>query len=125
MPSYQSVNFATGGELFIPVYTSGLRGDVSVVAVGSIATLITPTTGKRFVLLGGSFSLSAAASVLFEDNSAATANFIYRTPVLAINTPYDFDISGRPFISQAVNNVLKATSSGAANMTGTLFYAEI
>jgi hypothetical protein len=94
---------------------------LSAVSIGSIATVLTPTTGKKFRLIGGTISISAAASVLFEDNAAGTT--IYRTPKLLADTPFNFDLyNGR--VSAAVNNVLKATASASASITGTLFYTQ-
>lgn len=99
--------------------------DVNAVAIGSITTLWTPTTGKKFRLMGGAISASAAVSVLFEDNSAGAGNFIFRTPKLLADTPFIFVVGdGNGFLSAAVNNVLKATGSGAANLTGTLWGCE-
>lgn len=96
--------------------------DLAVVALGSIVTVWTPATGKKFRLLGFSISVSAAANVLLEDNAAAT--FIFRTPKLVADTPYTFILPGRGYLSTAANNVLKATSSAAANGTGTFFGTE-
>lgn len=102
------------------VRVQSFRVDVATVAIGSIATIWTPTSGKKFRLMGGSISVSAACSVLFEDNSAGAGNFIWRTPKLAADTPYNFDL-GNGYLSAAVNQVLKATGSAAANLTGTLY----
>lgn len=98
-----------------------LPKDMNAVAIGSIATLLTPTSGKKYRLLGGMFSVSASCNVLFEDNSGG--NFICRTPTLAADTPFRLSL-GHGQLASAANNVLKATSSIAANITGTLFYAE-
>lgn len=100
-----------------------LRGDVSAVAIGSIATVLTPSNGKKYRLLGGMISVSAAASVLFEDNAAGAANFICRTPKIATDTPFIFDL-GQGYVSPTAGNVLKATASAAGAMTGTLYYTE-
>lgn len=116
--------FQTGAKLVQPYINTAKRGSVAAVTIDTIATVLTPTTGTRFVLLGGYISTSATASILFEDNSAGTANFIFRTPVLAVGIPFYFDI-GRPYVSAAVNNVLKATGSANCAITGTLFYAEM
>jgi hypothetical protein len=91
------------------------------VTITSITTVITPTTGKKVRLLGGDISMSAAASILFEDNAAGTT--VYRTPVMATNTAFSFDL-GPGYLLSAVNNVLKATSSAAGAVTGTLYYSE-
>lgn len=98
---------------------------VSLAAVDtvSIATVWTPGTGKKFRLMGGTISTSTAISVLFEDNSAGAGNFVYRTPVLVANTPYNFDL-GNGVLSAAANNVLKATGSAAGTVTGTLYGIE-
>ena len=101
---------------------STLTKDMSAVAIGTIATVLTPTSGKKYRLLGAMFSASAACNVLFEDN--AGGNFICRTPTLAADTPFRLAL-GDGYLATANNNVLKATSSAAANITGTLFYAEV
>jgi hypothetical protein len=94
---------------------------LAAVAIGSIATVWTPASGKKFRLMGGSISVSAAVSILFEDNAAGAT--IIQLPKLAVDTPYNFDL-GNGILSAAANNVLKATSSGAANVTGYLYGCE-
>lgn len=105
------------------VRLQSFRVDMSAVAIGSITTVWTPTTGKKFRLMGGSFSVSAAVSVLFEDNAAGAGAFIWRTPKLIADTPYNFDL-GNGKLSAVIDQVLKATSSAAANITGTLYGTE-
>lgn len=95
--------------------------DLNAISIGTIATVATPTIGKKLRLLGGSISVSAAASVLFEDNAAGTT--VYRTPQLLAGTPYNFDL-GNGYPLAATNNVLKGTSSAAATITGTLYGVE-
>lgn len=99
------------------------RVDLSAVTITTIATVWTPTTGKKFRLMGGSISVSAAVSVLFEDNAAGAGNFVWRTPKLLADTPYNFDL-GNGKQSATINQVLKATSSAAATITGTLYGVE-
>lgn len=96
--------------------------DLNAVTITTITTVLTPTTGKTARLLGGTISVSAASSVLFEDNAGGTT--VFRTPKLAADTPYTFSLGsvGKPLA--AANNVLKATSSAAAAITGTLYYSE-
>lgn len=118
-----TANFTVGAQPVVLVATQGLLGDMSAVSIGSIATVLTPATGKKLRLLGGSFSVSADASVLFEDNAAGAANYVYRTPLLLAKTPYDFTIGNGKLLA-AVDNVLKATSSAAASITGVLYYAQ-
>jgi hypothetical protein len=101
----------------IPVTFKTLKA----VTVTTIATVWTPATGKKFRLMGGCISLSVAGSVLFEDNTAG--NDVYQSPVLLASTPYNFDL-GDGVLSSTINNVLKATASGAATITGTLYGIE-
>ena len=105
-------------DLLIPNTFKTLKG----VSISSIATVWTPATGKKFRLMGGTISVNAAVSVLFEDNAAGTD--VFQTPVLAANAPFSFDL-GNGRLSAAANNVLKATSSGAATITGTLYGVEV
>lgn len=105
------------------VRVQNVRKDLNAVAVGSIATVWTPANGKKFRLMGGSISVSAACNVLFEDNSAGAGNFVWRTPKLVADTPYNFDL-GNGKLSATADNVLKATSSASASITGTLYGVE-
>jgi hypothetical protein len=94
---------------------------LKAVSITAIATVWTPAAGKKFRLMGGCISVSAAASVLFEDNSAGTD--VYQSPLLLAATPYNFDL-GDGVLSAAINNVLKATASAAATISGTLYGIE-
>jgi hypothetical protein len=68
-----------------------------------------------------SISVSAAASVVFTD---ATSNAVlWRTPKLLADTPYTVDL-GNGQITTSPNNVIRATSSAAANITGTIYGIE-
>lgn len=100
---------------------ASVRKDLATVAIGSIATVWTPASGKKVRLMGGCISLSAAASILFEDNASGTT--VFRTPKLAVDTPYNFDL-GQGVLLSVANNVLKATSSAAANLLGSLYGTE-
>lgn len=119
--SSQLVVWDSTNGVWLPVYTPTKTADLSAVTITTITTVITPTSGKKVRLIGGCISLSAAASVLFEDNSAGTT--VFRTPALLSGAPYNFDLYTGKLLA-AANNVLKATSSAAATITGTLFYAE-
>lgn len=105
------------------VRVQNVRKDVSAVTITTIATVWTPASGKKFRLMGGSISVSAACNVLFEDNSAGAGNFVWRTPKLLADTPYNFDL-GNGKLSATADQVLKATSSAAATITGTLYGCE-
>ena len=111
------------GATWDRVRVQAFRVDLNAVTITAIATLWTPTSGKKFRLMGGSISVSAASSVLFEDNSAGAGNFVWRTPKLSADTPYNFDL-GNGKLSATINNVLKGTASAAATITGTLYGVE-
>lgn len=118
MPKYSSSN-----ENQVQITISTISGDLSALSISSIATAYTPTSGKKFRLMGGTISVSAAMSVLFEDNAAAAR--VFRTPKLAADTPYTFVVlQGQGKLSAAANNVLKATGSASGTITGTLDFAE-
>lgn len=117
-----SPNFLTGVTQVFPLIIGAQIADLSAVSINSIATVATPATGKKLQLIGGSISLSADASVLFEDNSAAAANYVFRTPLLAAKTPYTFWV-GKTLAS--ADNVLKATGSASAAITGVLWFANV
>lgn len=103
------------------VRVQSFRKDMSGVTITTINSVWVPTGGKRFRLMGGSFSVSAAVSVLFEDQTAG--NFVWRTPKLLADTPYNFDL-GNGHLGASVGNILKATASAAAVITGTLYGTE-
>ncbi len=65
--------------------------------------------------------VSAAASVAFTD--ATSGAVLWRTPKLLADTPYTVDL-GNGQITTSPNNVIRATSSAAANITGTLYGIE-
>lgn len=92
--------------------------DLSAVTITSITTVGTPASGKTLVLVGGEISVSAAGSVLFEDNSSGNG-VVFRTPKLLVDTPYPFRLERGRKLS-AADNVLKATLSVAGAVTGFL-----
>ena len=115
--------YGFNGTSWDKVRIGKISKDVSAVTVTTISTLWTPTTGKKFRLMGGTLSCSTAVSILFEDNTAGAT--IFRTPKLLVDTPYTFEVNGgQGFLSAVANNVLKATSSAAGVITGTLYGIE-
>lgn len=107
-----------------PIWLPDTFKDLSAVSISSIATLWTPASGKTIRLLGGYISVSAAVSVLLEDNAAGAGNFVFRTPVLTANVPFVFDLGAGRLLS-AADRVLKGTASAAATITGTLYGVEV
>jgi hypothetical protein len=115
--------YGFNGATWNKVRIGNISKDIATVALGSITTVWTPGTGKKFRLMGGTLSSSAAISILFEDNAGGAT--LFRTPKLLVDTPYTFEVNGgQGVLSAAANNVLKATSSGAANVTGTIWGTE-
>jgi hypothetical protein len=115
----------TDGSTAVGIRVANIQKDVSAVTIDTIATVWTPTSGKKFRLMGGTISASAAMNVLFEDNSAGGGNFVFRTPKLAADTPFSFVVlGGQGKLSATANNLLKATGSAAGNITGTLYGTE-
>jgi hypothetical protein len=113
---------AYNGSTWNRLRTPNIYKDLDSVAIGSIATVWTPGSGKKFRLMGGSISVSSACSVLFEDNAGGTT--IIRTPKLMADIPYTFDL-GNGVLSGAANRVLKATASvSPAVITGHLYGIE-
>ncbi len=124
MTSYaSSPNFTVGSLSFMNIATQGKLGDMSAVTINSIATVLTPASGKKLRILGGTFSVSADASVLFEDNTSTTANYVFRSPLLLAKTPYNFWMGNGRLLS-AADNVLKATGSASCTITGVIYYSE-
>lgn len=123
-PTVGAANLQWDGAQWLRNRAAAKFGDMSAVTITTIATVYTPTSGKKARLLGGTFSVSAACSVLFEDNAAGAGNFIFRTPKLAADTPYFFAFPHNPVVGASANNVIKATASAAAAITGTLFCSE-
>jgi hypothetical protein len=98
--------------------------DLSAVTITSITSIWAPASGKKFLILGGVISASAAMSVLFEDGSAGAGLFVYRTPKLLADTPFPFLVGNNGFLSGAADRALKATGSAAGAITGTLWGIE-
>lgn len=109
-------NYPTGAEF---VTSKDLNG----VAIGTIATVWTPASGKRITFIGGDISVSGESSVLFEDN-AASSSIKYRTPVIPAKQPYVFEVPNGGMSLSAINNVLKATAASGVSITGTIWGRE-
>ena len=114
-----SLAFCNGPSSDIVVSFMNSTYDMSAVAITSIATVATPASGKQIRLMSGTFSVSSACSVLFENNAGGTT--VFRTPVLLANVPYNFDLGMNGILVTTANHVLKATAStGTVTITGTL-----
>lgn len=95
----------------------------AAVAVGAEVTIWTPAAGRRFHLFGASFTLSAAAQLTLKDNTAGPTILIADRPIAGMPPFDDWSvIEGIP--SAAINNVLRAVSSVAANLSGYILGVE-
>ena len=92
---------------------------INAVAIGSETTIWTPTSGKKFRLMGLALASTTGGAVLLRDNTAGT--IIAIVPILTANTPLRIDF-GNGILSAAANNLLTAT--GAGNLSGTVWGVE-
>ncbi len=104
------------------VRTPNIYKVLASTAIGSEVTVWTPTTGRKFRLMGMILSSSAAVSIIFKDNTSGTT--ILQIPKLLVDTPIVISLDGNGILSAAANNVLTATSSGAANLIATFYGTE-
>jgi hypothetical protein len=98
--------------------------DINAVALvaGVGATVWTPGAGKKFRLMGGWFSSSAAAALILGDNAVGAV--IFRTPLLAAAGTFTLPPMGNGFLSAVANNVLKLDVSVNSTVTGCVFGTE-
>ncbi len=113
----------TGAQFAEDVEPNVFKDLNAVSSVGLPVTVWTPTSGTKIRLTGGDVSVSAASSLLFEDN-AGGSTIKYRTPVIPANQPYVFEIAGQAMLLSAINNVLKVTAASGVTITGTLWGVE-
>lgn len=115
-------NYLYNGSSFERERTPSVWKDLS--ASGVLATAWTPASGKTVRLMGGYVSAASGVSLLFEDNT--NGNFVFRTPVLAANTPFEFNL-GNGIPMSGANSPLKVTqvpNSPVVTFTGTVFGTE-
>ncbi len=93
----------------------------SAVSIASEATVWTPTSGKKFRLIGGVITASVAGNITLKDNTAGTTIMV--VPVSA-GVPVVIPPMGNGILSAAANNVLTATGPAASTLSGTLFGTE-
>lgn len=94
----------------------------TAVTAGTGITIWTPTSGKKFRLMGWCISVTAAAEIIFGDNAVGTV--IFRTGIHALNDPGQPASIGNGILSAAANNVLKLDVSANATVQGTVFGTE-
>lgn len=96
---------------------------LNAVAIGSEATIWTPSTGKKFRIQGGMISVgTAAGNVVLKDNTAGTT--ILTLPKAPLDTPFALPPMGNGILSATANNVLTATGVATATISGYVFGTE-
>lgn len=115
MPSVQMQQ--SGTALASPRRVATKLVPLAAVAItaGTPVSIYTPTTGKKYRVLGFAISDTVAGSVKFEDG---TGNEVFRTPLLAASTPYNAPDMGNGFLSAAANNQLFLDLTVTGNVSG-------
>lgn len=94
--------------------------DANAITAGSPEAAWTPTAGKRFVLLGWSLSVSAAASVIFQDGDTV----LFRTHKAAVDTAIESPGDFR-YASATKDRALKIDVSANATVSGFVYGYEV
>ena len=90
-------------------------------AFGSELTVYSGAAGRRIVLTGMIIAASAAVSITFKDGNSGST--VFMVPNVAANTVIPIDLGqGIPL---TVANNLRAVSSAAANISGTIFAKDV
>ena len=110
-------SFQTGTGLFSPRRLATKLVPLAAVAItaGTPVSVYTPTSGKKYRVLGFAISDTVAGAVKFEDG---TGNEVFRTPLLAASTPYNSPDMGNGFLSAAANNQLFLDVTVTGNVSG-------
>jgi len=90
----------------------------TAVTAGTAVSIWTPTSGKKFRLMGYHLSSTVASSLIFKDGtSSGSAVEFLRTPIQAVNTGTPSPPLGNGFLSAAANNQLwlDVTASGTVH----------
>ncbi len=109
---------AWDGSAWDRVRSISVYKDLNTVNVTANTAVWNTSGGKKFRLMGGSFSANNAGSVLFQDGVGGAT--VWRTPILATNSPYNFDL-GEGKQSGTANNSIYATLSVNGSITGMLY----
>lgn len=112
--------FQTGTGIFSPrrLATNIINIKAQAITAGTGVSIFTPTTGKKFRILGYHLSSSVAGSILFEDGAGATANEILRTPLLAAAIGQSSGDMGIGVVSATASNQLYIDVTASGNVSG-------
>lgn len=96
---------------------------INGVLISSEASVWTPTSGKKFRLLGGYLTVAGGAgAILFKDGVAGST--ILTLPAVAIGVTVPIALPGRGKISSTINNVLTLTGVALMVVSGVLWGTE-
>ncbi len=113
------------GQVFTRTRAPTVFINLNAVSIAAEATIWTPTTGRKFRLMGyvlTSAGAAGATNVLLKDNTAGATRLIIpfsATAATIVSPPM-----GNGILSAAVNNVLTATGGATETLSGYLFGTE-
>lgn len=93
------------------------------VTAGTPVAAWTPASGKKFRLMGYALSLSVAGSVILDDGTATTDEFL-RTPLMAAGVGQPSPNLGYGYVSTAADNALHIDATASGSVTGFVFGVE-
>lgn len=93
------------------------------VPAGTPVAIWTPATGNTFRLMGGMLSLSVAGSVILDDGTATTDEFI-RTPLMGAAIGLALPNMENGYLSKTVNNELCIDATASGSVSGYVFGVE-
>lgn len=113
---------AFNGNGFDRVRVANVFKVVSLSAGTTETTIWTPTSGKKFRLMGFILTSDTSSLLTFKDNTAGTTIFVTRG---AANTPITTPGNmGNGVLSAAANNVLTVTRGTSSTLEGVVFGVE-
>lgn len=113
--------FAWNGATYDRSRVANALAQVALSAATAEATIFTPTSSKKFRLMGLVLTASAQTVLTFKDNTAGTTIL---TLELAANVPFELSVGLISKLSAAANNVLTVTRATSAILNGTIFGQE-
>lgn len=103
MPSIQMQQSGTGVASVKRMITKFIQLDAQSITHATPVSVYTPTTGKKWRILGYNISTTVAGAIQFEDT---TGTEVLRTPLLLAGAPFGSGDMGNGYLSTAANNQL-------------------
>src|SRR6267142_7037628 len=99
--------------------------NVNALVITSESTVWTPTSGKKFRLMGMCLTQGVVTgTVTLKDNTAGTTILLIPPNTIGTSSCHYLGIAGNGILSAAVNNVLTATGASTETITGFFFGTE-